>query len=156
MTEESRSLEDIFEEERIVMFVTSDQRARPMAVLDRDGETLWFLTSRATEWVSGLTQGEKVTLTVSDPKDSLFVSLTGSARTSTDRERIDALWSPMLEAWFEGRDDPNITALQVDVAEGEYWDGPGTGVGRALRGLAGQLIGDGRRTMGEQGPVEPS
>ncbi|MFA9428864.1 pyridoxamine 5'-phosphate oxidase family protein [Egicoccus sp. AB-alg2] len=153
MTDDARSLDDLLDGERIAMLVTPDQHARPMTILERDGATLWFATSRAAEWVADLDTPTPMTVAVSDPQDSLFVSLTGTARTTTDPTVLDRLWSPVLEAWFDGRDDPDLVALEVEVLEGEYWDGPGTGIGRALRGLAGVVTGEGRRTMGQQGDV---
>ena len=90
---------------------------------------------------------------MSDPGDSTLVSLTGTANLSTDQQVLDELWNPALEAWFDGREDPNLVALHVEIDDGRYWEGPGTGAGRAVRGLAGIVTGEGRRTMGEQGDV---
>ncbi|GGI04451.1 pyridoxamine 5'-phosphate oxidase family protein [Egicoccus halophilus] len=153
MSDDARTLDEVLEGERIAMLVTPDQRARPMAILDHEGVRLWFLTNRGAEWVDELATPTPMTVAISDPQDATFVSLTGTARTSSDRALIGRLWSPSLEAWFDGPDDPDVVALEVEVIEGEYWDGPGTGVGRTLRGLAGALTGEGRRTMGEQGDV---
>lgn len=153
MSDDARSLDEIMENGPITMLVTADQKARPMTVLEQDGARLSFLTDRTTEWMQEMTENEQVAVVISDPGDSIFVSLTGTARVSADEETLDELWSPMLEAWFDGRDDPNLVALHVDVHDGEYWDGPGTGPGRALRGLAAIVTGEGRKTMGDQGDV---
>jgi general stress protein 26 len=153
MNDTDRSLDEVLEGERIAMFVTADRRARPMAILEHEGATLWFLTDRTAHWVEGMDPGERVTVAISDPQDATFVSLSGSAHATTDQARIDELWSPTMQAWFDGREDPDLVALRVEVDEGEYWDGPGSGVGRTLRGIAGAVLGDGRRTMGQQGSV---
>lgn len=153
MADDSRTLEDLLDGERIAMLVTADHRARPMMVLDQDRDRLWFLTSRTADWVESLSDGERVTLTLADTDDALFVSLTGTAATTTDQATLDRLWNGAMDAWFDGRDDPNLVALHVDVVDGEWWDGPSTGVGRAIRGIAGVITGDGERTMGEQGDV---
>ncbi len=155
MSDDARSLDEIMESGPITMLVTADQKARPMTVLEQDGSRLSFLTDRSTEWMQEMTENEQVAIVISDPDDSVFVSLIGTARVSDDKETLDGLWSPALEAWFDGRDDPNLVALHVDVHDGEYWDGPATGAGRALRGLAGMITGEGRKTMGEQGDVVP-
>jgi general stress protein 26 len=153
MSDDARTLDEIMENGPITMLVTADQKARPMTVLEHHGARLSFLTDRSTEWMDEMTDNEQVAVVISDPGDSIFVSLTGTAWVSDDRETLDELWSPALEAWFDGREDPNLIALHVDVHDGEYWDGPGTGAGRALRGLAGIVTGEGRKTMGEQGDV---
>ena len=155
MSDDARSLDEIMESGPITMLVTADQKARPMTVLEQDGSRLSFLTDRTTEWMQEMTENEQVAIVISDPDDSIFVSLIGTARVSDDKETLDGLWSPTLEAWFDGRDDPNLVALHVDVHDGEYWDGPATGAGRALRGLAGMITGEGRKTMGEKGDVVP-
>ena len=147
---DDRTLADLLEGERIAMVVTPDGRARPMTVLRREDARLWFVTDRTADWVARLIDGERVTVTISDLGDSLFVSLTGTAATTTDRGVLETLWSPPLRAWFQGPDDPNVVALSVDVAEGEYWDGPDTTVGRIVRGLAGMATGKGSRTMGRR------
>jgi hypothetical protein len=42
-----------------------------------------------------------------------------------DRAKIDELWKPFLKAWFpEGKDDPQIALIRVDVDHAEYWDAP--------------------------------
>lgn len=153
MTDDVRTLNDLLDGERIAMLVTADHRARPMMVLDNERDRLWFLTSKAVDWVERLKDEERVTLTLADTDDALFVSLTGTIGTTTDQAKLDELWNPAMDAWFDGREDPNLVALHVDVVDGEWWDGPGTGVGRAIRGLAGVITGDGERTMGEKGDV---
>jgi general stress protein 26 len=151
--QEQRTLEDVLAGERTVMLVTADQRARPMTVTARDDARLWFLTSRSADWVGDLEDGEIVAVVVSDLDESLFVSLTGASGTTDDAAVRDRLWNPVMQAWFDGADDPDLIALHVDVTDGEYWDGPDTGAGRALRGLAAVATGRGRELMGEQGDV---
>ncbi len=153
MSDDARTLDDLLDGERTAMLVTADQRARPMSVITRDDDRLWFLTGRDAEWVEALEDGEFVAIVVVDPSDSVYLSLTGRATITDDGATLKRLWNPAMEAWFEGVDDPNLVALSVDVHEGEYWDGPGTGVGRALRGLASVVTGRGRALMGEQGDV---
>jgi general stress protein 26 len=153
VSDDARTLDDLLDGERTAMVVTADQRARPMTVIARDEDRLWFLTTRSAEWVGALENGEFVAIVVVDPSDSLYLSLTGRATLTDDAATLQRLWNPAMEAWFDGADDPDLIALAVDVHEGEYWDGPGTGVGRALRGLASVVTGRGRELMGEQGDV---
>lgn len=153
--QDTRTLDDVLEGERISMVVTADQRARPLSIVERDGDRLWFLVDREADWVQALPESEYVAVVISEPKDALFVSLTGQAGFTDDRETLERLWSKPMEAWFEGPDDPKLVALHVDVADGEYWDGPDSGLSRAVRGLASVVTGEGRDQMGEQGDVTP-
>lgn len=153
MTDTDRTLDDLLAGERTAMLVTADQRARPMTILERDDTRLWFLTTAAADWVQELPEAEIVNVTVVDPSDSLYVSLTGRAETTTDAEVRQRLWSPALEAWFDGVDDPDLVALSVDVTDGEYWDGPDGAVARTLRFAAAAFTGDGSGKLGDRGDV---
>jgi general stress protein 26 len=137
------------------MVVTADQRARPMSIIDRDDQRLWFLTNREADWVQALPENEYVAVVISDPDDALYVSLTGQAGFTDDRGTLERLWSTPMRAWFDGVEDPKLVALYVDVTDGEYWDGPDSGLSRAVRGLASVVTGEGRDKMGEQGDVTP-
>jgi general stress protein 26 len=151
--QDTRSLDEVLDGERISMVVTADQRARPMSIVDRDGDRLWFLTDREADWVQALPDSEYVAVVISDPKDSLYVSLTGQAGFTDDRATLERLWSKPMEAWFDGVDDPKLVALHVDVTDGEYWDGPDSAISRAVRGIASVVTGEGRDKMGEQGDI---
>jgi general stress protein 26 len=151
--QDTRTLDDVLEGDRISMLVTADQRARPMSIIDRDGDRLWFLTDREAAWVKALPESEYVAVVISDPDDSLYVSLTGQAGFTDDRETLERLWAKPMEAWFDGVDDPKLVALHVDVTDGEYWDGPDSGISRAIRGIASVVTGEGRDKMGEQGDI---
>lgn len=84
-----------------------------------------------------------------------FMTLTGTARVTTDRARIHALWEPVLKTWFtEGEDDPRITAVAFEPQGGYYWDNKH---GRAVAGikmLVGAAIG---RTLDDsiEGKLRP-
>jgi general stress protein 26 len=151
--QDTRTLDEVLEGERVSMVVTADQRARPMSIAGRDGDRLWFLTDRQADWVKALPDSEYVAVVISDPHDSLYVSLTGQAGFSDEHETLERLWAKPMEAWFEGPDDPRLVALHVDVTDGEYWDGPDSGLSRAVRGIAAVVTGEGRDLMGEQGDV---
>jgi general stress protein 26 len=151
--QDTRTLDEVLDGERISMVVTADQRARPMSIVEREGDRLWFLTNREADWVQALPEAEYVAVVVSDPKDSLYVSLTGQAGFTDDKATLERLWAKPMEAWFDGVDDPKLVALHVDVTEGEYWDGPDSGLSRAVRGIASVVTGEGRDKMGEQGDV---
>jgi general stress protein 26 len=64
--------------------------------------------------------------------------LNGEATISRDREKIEELWSKIVETWFtEGKDDPRVTIIKVTPTEGYYWD---TKHGLAVAGVK-MLIG---------------
>ena len=111
------------------MLVTMDDdgghHARPMAVAELTQEAgMCFVTSIATQKVDEINGNPDVCVSFQD--SSRFASVTGTARLSRDRAKIERLWSPAWKAWFpKGKDDPEITLIEVTPSAGEYWDNAG-------------------------------
>ena len=113
---------------RFAMFTTVDQHghltSRPMTnqELDADG-ALWFYTSSATDLWENIGANPKVNLAFAEPADSLYVSISGIAERVVERDRIHALWNPMVAAWFpNGVDDPHVVLVRVAARTVQYWD----------------------------------
>ncbi|MFD2191458.1 pyridoxamine 5'-phosphate oxidase family protein [Pistricoccus aurantiacus] len=111
---------------KVGMLVTEDGdqlRARPMhLVQDEYDGTLWFYTRRSAEKVIEAKQDSQVCLSFSDQEDGIYVSLSGTANLSDDRELIDKYWNPFVGAWFpNGRDDPDVALLEIKIRQGEHW-----------------------------------
>ncbi len=98
--------------------------ARPMTTVQKEfAGTLWFFTSKSSPPVRDVTSNTTVGLQYSEPRDDLYVSLSGDARIEHDRARMEALWTPAVKVYFpEGLEDPDLTLLRVDVHSAEYWD----------------------------------
>jgi general stress protein 26 len=87
-----------------------------------DGK-LAFFTRDHSRKVDEVQRDAHVCLSYSDPKRQRYVSITGTARVVYDKGRMSELWNPMYRAWFpQGLDDPELTLLEVQVQEAEYWD----------------------------------
>lgn len=113
---------------RFAMLTTQDAdgslTARPMTVAQKqfDG-TLWFFTSRSSPPAMAVAAKPEVGLQFVDTQKDLYVSLSGEAILEHDRVRIEALWSPLMKAYFpKGTDDPDLVLLRVDAYKAEYWD----------------------------------
>jgi general stress protein 26 len=144
---------------RICMMSTLDTRgqihSRPMATQDEpfDG-SLWFLTRATSEKIGDLENTRNVTLDYAEPADSKYITLRGTATVVNDRSKIKELWNPMYKAWFpKGENDPEITVLRVDVAEGEFWDANSSKIIMGIRYVAAAVTG-GKVPVGESGHVE--
>lgn len=115
---------------KVGMLVTKEvnaddsMRARPMSLVqDAYDGMLYFYTSKSDAKAFEIEQDRDVCLTFSNPKDNVYVSLTGKANVSKDQELIDKYWNPFVAAWFEnGKDDPDVTMLKVKISKGEHWD----------------------------------
>lgn len=111
------------------MLVTQEQdsdslRARPMQLVqDAYDGTLYFYTSKKAAKVFEIKEDRDVCVTFSEPDDNVFVSLTGKARLTDDRELIDRYWNPFVSAWFEnGKEDEDLGMLTVKINRGEHWN----------------------------------
>ncbi len=150
---EARSLTEALEDLHFAMVGTADGdvwKSRPLTLAGIDGSTLHFLVSHDADWVAAIGDGSTpCTATFSDPAKNDYVALQGSARVLHDQRLIEALWSPEAGAYFEGKDDPNIRVLAVEVAYGEYWDSPAGTMGRLLA-MAKAAAG---AEAGKEGPI---
>ena len=119
---------------RIAMLTTAETdgtlRSRPMATQEAEFDgTLWFFTSADSPKVDEVEHDQNVNVSYAKPDDQAYVSLSGRARLVRDSAKINELWNPLLKAWFpDGKDDPKLALLNVDVDQAEYWDSPAGGV----------------------------
>jgi general stress protein 26 len=101
-------------------------RSRPMATQQApfDG-ALWFFAQADTGLVKEISADDRVNVSYADPSDNRYVSVSGHAAVTRNREKAEALWTELHRAWFpKGLDDPNLALLRIDVTDAEYWDAP--------------------------------
>lgn len=113
-----------------------------------DGD-IWFMTSRRSEKVAEMNANPEVNVAYGSRSKNTYVSISGRAVIRRDKARIDRMWSPAYAVFFpKGKDDPDITLVRIEVRSAEYWDGPGSLVGKALSFALTAVTGD-PGTMGE-------
>ena len=98
--------------------------SRPMLTSDIavDGD-LWFIASAASGLAQEIAANPNVNVSYSNPKGDRYISVTGAAEMVRDPERLKELWSGKHKAWFrQGKKDPDLTLIRVDVHFAEYWD----------------------------------
>jgi general stress protein 26 len=112
-----------------------DLHSRPMSSngdIDQDGD-IWFFTNASSHKVSEIAKLPKVNVSFADPDNQRYVSVSGTAQLVRDRAKIDELWRPEFKMWFpEGKDDPEVALLRVNLEKAEYWDSPSSTIGYAL------------------------
>ncbi|GAC1406475.1 MAG: pyridoxamine 5'-phosphate oxidase family protein [Burkholderiaceae bacterium] len=106
--------------------VSADSRllSRPMTSqkVDKDG-LLWFFTSDEAAVSTQIDNNPAVNVSFASHEDSLYVSVAGIARIVRDKSTIEAMWNPMVAAWFPGGpSDPHVALIRVEVGSAEYWD----------------------------------
>ncbi len=110
------------------MLTTTDENgnlvSRPMSTRDVDAQgDIWFFTSDRSKKVDEVEADRDVGLSYIDAKGMRFVSIAGVARVVHDRARMESLYTPSLDIWFEdGLDTPDIALLRVSIREAEFWE----------------------------------
>jgi general stress protein 26 len=115
----------------LAMVVTHDGhgdrlRGRPMAAHPAAQENaIFFLTDAGAAKDEEVDRNNNVCLAFADIKAQKYVSVTGLANLSNDRDKIRKLWSTADKAYWKDENDPAIRLLRVVPSFAEYWDSPG-------------------------------
>ena len=154
----SRPLSDLVDGGTTVMFMTmigEDHSSRPLTISGIDGDRL--LVPRRPQCIVGrrrpLRGGRRPRSRWPTTATTRTSSLNGDASLSDDRHEIDQLWSRRAGVYFDGKEDPQLTVLRVDVDDGEYWAAPSGRIGAALSMLRVAVTRD-HGKAGDHGPVE--
>ena len=133
----------------IAMFTTVGEGgylvSRPLSTQDVtfDGERVWFFTEADSPKVAEIKRNRKVNLAYASDKKNTYISVTGDAVLNRDKSRIDQFWNDALKAFFpKGKNDPNVALIEVALHTAEYWDGPGTFVGKAIGFVLARVTGN--------------
>ncbi|MCO7462086.1 pyridoxamine 5'-phosphate oxidase family protein [Stenotrophomonas maltophilia] len=137
-TEHIAQLAELIRDVEVAMFTTTgvDGRlySRPLATqqVAFDGD-LWFVITADSPKVAEIALDPHVNVAYASPSKNTYVSVAGRARVVDDRAKVEELWSPAMKLFFPGgEDDPNLRLIHVRADSAEYWDGPGTLLGKAL------------------------
>ena len=116
---------------------------RPMSAQEVDDEgNIWFFSGIDSDKNREIQEDNFVQLAFSHPSKSSYLVVDGEAEISTDREKIEELWSPLIKTWFqEGKDDPNISLIKVNTQNAYYWDTDGNRMINFLKMLASVATG---------------
>lgn len=109
--------------------------SRPMSLNSEVDEeaNLWFFTSSNSLKANEIERSPQVNASFSNPEESQYVSLSGTAELVTDRAKIKELWKPILKAWFpDGPEQSDLALLKVRVEKAEYWDSPSSTVAQVF------------------------
>jgi general stress protein 26 len=105
-----------------------------------DGRRVWFFTEADSPKIAEIRRHPKVNLSYASKDKNTYVSLAGRASINRDRALIGEFWNDAMKAFFpKGKDDPNLVLLEVEPRTVEYWDGPGTFIGKAISFLVARV-----------------
>jgi general stress protein 26 len=130
-------------------------RSRPMAAHPEPEEgVIYFLTDADSAKDEEVEARPQVNLAFADAGSHSYVSVSGRAVVSNDREKIRELFSIPAKAWWDSPEDPSIRVLKVTPSDAQYWDSPGRV--RALIRMAAAAVSSTRPDMGDNAKVEMS
>jgi general stress protein 26 len=88
--------------------------------LDKDAHSaIWFFTHKKSPFA----QLGPATATFQGKGHDMFARFNGMLSVETSQERFDQFWSNFVEAWYdEGRNDPDLLFLRMDLGAAELWD----------------------------------
>ena len=89
--------------------------------LDKDANSaIWFFTHKNSAFASL----GGVTATFQGKGHDMFARFDGMLSVETSQERFDQFWNNFVEAWYDqGKDDPDLLFLRMDLGTAEIWDG---------------------------------
>ncbi len=97
------------------------QHFQPMTAF-REAETgkIWFFTRADTDLARSIEEGKPAMMVVQRTRFQACVS--GELTLQHDPARIEKYWNPVVAAWYpEGKSDPRLTMLCLDVQDAQVW-----------------------------------
>lgn len=111
--------------------------------------TLWFFSQKNSSKNHAIENDQHVNLTFTNQENKNYVSISGRATISEDKDLMKRLWNPVLSNWFsQGLDDPSLSLIGVNVDTAEVWDSPSgemiqlTGLGEPSMPIPGKKPGE--------------
>lgn len=152
-----KKLRSLVDDIKVAMMVTGLEKrpinAVPMTTKKVDDEgNVWFISMGDSQHNKNLQINKDVHLLYSDPDDMEFLTLYGRAEVTKDRSVLEDLYNPKTDNWFDGVDDPKLTAIKITPAEAYYWDSKTNKYISLLKMGVGALTGD-NMDIGEKGKL---
>lgn len=83
---------------------------------------LWLLSGRTSQHNINIKIDENVLLNYANSGDHEFLTVYGKASIITDKAILKELYTKADGAWFEGVEDPNLSAICVKPEDAHYWE----------------------------------
>ncbi len=130
---------------------TQPFHAIPMSTkrVDDDG-SIWFLSGQDSTHNANILRNLAVQLLYAEPKSFQFLTIYGQALVLTDRAILESLYESSDDAWFDGLEDPNLSAIKVVPHMAHYWDIKGNTLAALWRMGVAAVTGD-AADIGEHG-----
>ena len=101
-----------------------DLHAWPMTTSETSlgGKEIWFIGDKTSDVVKDIQDNPKVGLSYATQDEKNYVSISGNAELSNDKAKLDELWSPVYNAFFEhGKEDETVQLIKIVPHGAECW-----------------------------------
>lgn len=143
-----KKLKKLVDEINICLFCTdlkTDDGAtcRPMTAIEVDeAGNLWFFSGLSSEKNAAIKRDNQVQLFFAHPPKGSYMIVNGHADITTDKAKIQDLWSPMHDIWFQGgKNDPDLSVIKVTPKNAYFWDSEGNRMVNILKMVTSVITG---------------
>ena len=105
---------------------------------DRENGCVWFFTAKDHDLTRALGQDNRAVASFVSKGHDLFASLRGRLILDSSRPEIDRLWNPVAAQWYEGKDDPKMALLRLELDDAKIWQ---SDIGGFLKPAINKLFG---------------
>lgn len=126
--EQIDKIQDVIKDVKFAMMSTvnskGDVHAWPMTTSETSigAKEIWFIGDKTSDVVKDILDNPKIGLSYASEDEKNYVSVSANAELSSDQAKLDELWSPVYNAFFEhGKEDPNVQLIKVVPHGVECW-----------------------------------
>ena len=153
-----KKIKDIATDVDFTMMVTNlgtqPLSAIPMSTKKVDEEgNIWFLSNKNSDHNQDILKDSACQLLYSGGSDMKFLSVYGNAEILLNKNVIDELFSKTDNAWFDGKEDPNITVIKFMPSEAVYWDAGSNKLVSLFKMAKGAITGE-KQDLGKTGKLK--
>ena len=129
----------------------SGQHMQPMTHFpDETLDIIWFVGSKSSDLVKAVGLGGQAHYCLIGRDHNLHICMSGTLEQAEDRAVLDRLWSPVLDAWFEGsRDDPDVALLRLALDEASIWASTDSAIWFATQIIKANLVASHQPDVGD-------
>lgn len=97
--------------------------SQPMTAILQDGEPgpVWIFSSKDVDLVQSITATERAVAQFVAKGHDLFATMEGTLSKVNDARMVETLWNPFIAAWYDGKDDPKLQLLRLDLDHAHVW-----------------------------------
>lgn len=155
--EAQKKIKKLAEDIDFVMMATA-LGTKPLSVIPMstkkvdDAGYIWFLSNKNSDHNKDIARDKNIQLLYSHPGSMEFLSVYGEAEIVLDKNILKDLYGKSDDNWFDGVDDPNLTAIKVNPADAYYWDTKSNKIVTLFKMGVGAITGN-QPDIGEKGKL---